>query len=125
MSHRDKPIQPSMNELYSNQQQMSTTAATMGFYGMTAVHQMPSMVGVPPMNMGVPTMGMPPQVNMVTTNMSQMTVSSNMPMMHMANKGMVRPVSMPGGIRNVMQPGQMGQFQSFGSSGYTTYKGVS
>lgn len=126
MSHRDKPIQPSMNELYSNQQQMSTTAATVGLYGMPAVHQMPNMVGVPPMNMGVPLMGMPPQVNMLTTNMSQMTMSSNMPMMHMAaNKGMVRPVSMPGGISNVMQPRQMGQFQSFGSSGYTTYKGVS
>ena len=114
MSHKDKPAQPSMNELYSNQQQMPT--ATMGIYGMPQ-QSMYSIGAAPPMNMGVPVMGMSPQINMLTTNMGQMTMSPNMPpMMQMAHKGM------PSGI---MQPRQIGQVQNFGSSGYTTFKGIS
>ncbi|XP_078358290.1 clathrin interactor 1-like isoform X2 [Oculina patagonica] len=111
MSHRDKPAQPSMNELYSNQQQMPT--ATMGLYGMPP-QNMYAMGAVPPMNASVPMMGMAPQINMLNANMSQMTVSSNMPMMQMTNRGM-----------GMMQPRPMGQMQGFSSSGYSTYKGVS
>ena len=112
MSHKDKPAQPSMNELYSNQQQMPP--ATMGIYGMPQ-QSMYSMGAAPPMNMGVPMMGVSPQINMLSTNMGQMSMSSNMPPM-MAHKGM------PSGI---MQPRQIGQVQSFGSSGYATFKGIS
>lgn len=110
MSHRDKPAQPSMNELYSNQQQLPS--ATMGLYG-TPQH-MYAMGGVPPMNSSVPMMGMAPQINMLSANMNQMTVSSNIPMMQMTNKGM-----------GMMQPRPMGQMQGFNGSGYSTYKGVS
>lgn len=116
MSHKDKPAQPSMNELHSNQQQMST--ASMGIYGLPQ-QSMYSMGTVPPMgmNMGVPVMGMPQQINMLSTNMSQMTMAPNMPpMMQMAHKGM---------SSGMMQPRPIGQVTSFGNSGYTTYKGIS
>lgn len=111
MSHRDKPAQPSMNELYSNQQQLPS--ATMGLYGMPQ-QSMYAMGGVPPMNSSVPMMGVAPQINMLSANMNQMTVSSNIPMMQMTNRGM-----------GMMQPRSMGQMQGFNGSGYSTYKGVS
>ena len=111
MSHRDKPAQPSMNELYSNQQQMPS--ATMGLYGMPQ-QSMYAMGGVPPINSSVPMMGVAPQINMLSANMNQMTVSSNIPMMQMTNRGM-----------GMMQPRPMGQMQGFNSTGYSTYKGVS
>lgn len=112
MSHKDKPAQPSMNEMYSNQQQMPSS--TMGVYGMMPQQNMYNMgTAVPPFNMG-----MTPQVNMLTSNMNQMTMSSNMqPMMPIPQRGM------PGGM---LQPRQMGQVQTFGgSAAYTTYKGIS
>lgn len=112
MSHRDKPAQPSMNELYSNQQQMPSVA--MGLYGMPP-QSMYAMGSVPPMNPSVPVMGMAPQINMLNTNMSQMTVSSNMPMMQMTNRGMAV----------MQQPRPMRPMQGFGSSSYSTYKGIS
>lgn len=111
MSHRDKPAQPSMNELYSNQQQMPS--ATMALYGMPQ-QSMYAMGGAPPMNSSVPMMGVAPQINMLRANMNQMTVSSNIPMMQMTNRGM-----------GMMQPQPMGQMQGFSSSGYSTSKGVS
>ena len=123
MSHKDKPAQPSMNELYSNQQQMPA-ATTMGMYGMPQ-HNMFAMGAVPPMNVTVPLMGVSPQINMLTTNVSQMTMSSNMPMMQMTNKGMGRPIPMNEGMSGMLQPRQIGQVQSFGSTGYATYKGIS
>lgn len=118
LSHKDKPAQPSMNELYSNQQQIP--AATMGIYGMPQ-QSMYAMGGVPPMNMGVPMMGVPPQINMLSANMSQMTMSSNMPMMQMPNKGMGRPIPMTQGVSSMVQSRQMGQVQG----SYATYKGIS
>lgn len=111
MSHRDKPAQPSMNELYSNQQQLPS--ATMGLYGMPQ-QSMYAMGGVPPMNSSVPMMGLAPQINMLSANVNQMTMSSNIPMMQMTNRGM-----------GMMQPRPMGQMQGFNGSGYSTYKGVS
>ena len=110
MSHRDKPAQPSMNELYWNQQQLPS--ATMGLYGMPQ-QSMYAMGGVPPTNSSVPMMGLAPQINMLSANVNQMTMSSNIPMMQMTNRG------------GMMQPGPMGQMQGFNGSGYSTYKGVS
>lgn len=111
MSHKDKPVQPSMNELYSNQQQVPS--ATMGFYNMPQQGMYP--MGMPPMNTNYPVMGMAaPQINTMGPNMSQMAVSSNVPMMPMTNRAM-----------GMMQPRPMGQMQNFGTSGYSTYKGIS
>ena len=106
MSHKDKPAQPSMNELYSHQQPVPS--ATMGLYNMPQ-QSMYTMGAMPPMNTNFPVMGVAPH-----SNMSQMTVSSNMPMMPMTNRAM-----------GMMQPRPMGQMPSFGGSGYSTYKGVS
>lgn len=111
MSHKDKPAQPSMNELYSNQQQVPSAA--MGSYNMPQQGMYP--MGMPSVNTNYPVMGMAaPQINMVGPNMSQMAVSSNVPMMPMTNRAM-----------GMMQPRPMGQMPSFGTSAYSTYKGVS
>lgn len=113
MSQKDKPSQPSMNELYSNQQQMP--AAPMGIYGMLPQQNMYNMgTALPPMNMG-----MTPQINRLTSNMNQMSMASNMqPVMPITQRGM------SGGM---LPPRQMGQVQGFGgpSASYTTYKGFS
>ena len=113
MSQKDKPTQPSMNELYSNQQQMP--AATMGIYGMMPQQNMYNMgTALPPMNMG-----MTPQISRLTSNMNQMSMTPNMqPVMPITQRGM------SGGM---LPPRQMGQVQGFGgpSASYTTYKGIS
>lgn len=113
MSQKDKPSQPSMNELYSNQQQMP--AAPMGIYGMLPQQNMYNMgPALPPMNMG-----MTPQINRLTSNMNQMSMASNVqPVMPITQRGMA------GGM---LPPRQMGQVQGFGgpSASYTTYKGFS
>lgn len=109
MGYKDKPAQPSMNELFSSQPQMPS--ASMGLYGMPQ-QSMYGIGGVQPVNTSVPMMGVAPQMNMLSANMSQMNVSSNMPMMQSRGMGM-------------MQPRPMGQMQGFSSSGYSTYKGVS
>lgn len=113
MSQKDKPSQPSMNELYSNQQQMP--AAPMGIYGMLPQQNMYNMgTALPPLNMG-----MTPQINRLTSNMNQMSMASNVqPVMPITQRGMA------GGM---LPPRQMGQVQGFGgpSASYTTYKGFS
>ena len=113
MSQKDKPSQPSMNELYSNQQQMP--AAPMGIYGMLPQQNMYNMgTALPPMNMG-----MTPQINRLTSNMNLMSMASNVqPVMPITQRGMA------GGM---LPPRQMGQVQGFGgpTASYTTYKGFS
>ena len=85
------------------------------------------------MNLGVPPRSGAPQMNMLSASMSQMGMSSGMPVMQGASRGMGRGLPMPGGMSGMtmvsnmgmMQPRPMGQVQGFGGSNYSTYKGIS
>lgn len=107
-TQKDKPLQPTMNQLYGQQsipQQMSPGA---NYYGSNTGMQPVMYGGGMAMNMAGNQMGMSgSSVNMFSNGVPQVNLGSNASMI---NRGMMAP----GQVNNMQQAGVVGGNQNFG-----------